>query len=516
MSDEDEVDYVYSDDDEQTDDDAAPADDGHAAKRERAESFAGPTRADKNKHNLSDGVYSLIEMCDVEDIMAHKVSEVSDLLDLPPSYAELLLRHAGWSSERLMEAFVADAAKLANAAGVGLWEREGADGAIKLPCAPAAAVLCRICFCDVTETVRAAPCGHFFCDECYGGYLRTKVDEGAAAALDVRCPEDQCACVVPPQLCGALLDEKRRGRRRAHRVEAFVTASRDLRWCPAPRCGKVARAGPGVSQVRCAPGGCGAVFCMRCGDEAHQPAPCDGMRRWNEKGQNESETANWILANTKRCPKCQTRIEKNQGCNHINCSQCKFEFCWMCMGDWHDHGSTTGGFYKCNKFDPLKPAEDDDDHAKAKRELDRYLHYYKRWHGHGSAQQFAVKQLEATELRMVELQETTQGTWIDVQFLKVANELVIDCRRVLKATYVFGYYLAPAATKQRDLFEGLQEHLERFTEQLSELTEQPIDQMDRSEIVNVTRVTESFLQNLIVGAESGLDVPADEVMLTAD
>ena len=55
----------------------------------------------------------------------------------------------------------------------------------------------------------------------------------------------------------------------------------------------------------------------------------------------------------------------------------------------------------------------------------------------------------------------------------------------------------------------LQEHLEKFTEQLSEMTELPVDQMDRTEIVNVTRVTESFLVNLIKGTESGLDVPVE-------
>ena len=175
-----------------------------------------------------------------------------------------------------------------------------------------------------------------------------------------------------------------------------------------------------------------------------------------------------------------------------------------------EHGATTGGFYKCNRFDPSKDNEDDQsDTAKAKRELDRYLHYYKRYHGHDQAQKFATKQLEATEKRMMELQETTSGSWIDVQFLKAANEMVIDCRRVLKYTYVFGYYLDPKKNKMKELFENLQEHLEKFTEQLSEMTELPVDQMDRTEIVNVTRVTESFLVNLIKGTESGLDVPVE-------
>ena len=64
----------------------------------------------------------------------------------------------------------------------------------------------------------------------------------------------------------------------------------------------------------------------------------------------QSETANWILANTKKCPKCYTRIEKNQGCNHMTCQQCKYDFCWICGEPWEDHGANTGGYYKCNKF----------------------------------------------------------------------------------------------------------------------------------------------------------------------
>lgn len=117
--------------------------------------------------------------------------------------------------------------------------------------------------------------------------------------------------------------------------------------------------------VRCE---CGYPFCFRCGEESHDPSSCsqvlqqiynipkffyphnanrdivkiniaskinNNLRQlsvWSEKCSNESETANWILANTKKCPKCHARIEKNQGCNHMNCKLCKYEFCWICMG----------------------------------------------------------------------------------------------------------------------------------------------------------------------------------------
>jgi len=69
------------------------------------------------------------------------------------------------------------------------------------------------------------------------------------------------------------------------------------------------------------------------GEEAHDPASCTQLAEWALKCVNESETANWILANTRKCPACNARIEKNQGCNHMTCRMCKHDFCWICMGE---------------------------------------------------------------------------------------------------------------------------------------------------------------------------------------
>jgi ariadne-1 len=63
---------------------------------------------------------------------------------------------------------------------------------------------------------------------------------------------------------------------------------------------------------------CDTSFCLKCGVEPHAPVTCQHLAKWQEKCRNESETANWILANTKPCPKCSSRIEKNQGCN-VSC-----------------------------------------------------------------------------------------------------------------------------------------------------------------------------------------------------
>lgn len=79
----------------------------------------------------------------------------------------------------------------------------------------------------------------------------------------------------------------------------------------------------------------------------------------------------------------------------------------------------------------------------------------------------------------------------------------VECRNVLKYTYVFAYYLPDGPEKT--LFEFLQQQLEASNETLSELSElPPIDKLDRTQIVNYTRITNQFMNNLLTGVAAGL------------
>ena len=140
------------------------------------------------------------------------------------------------------------------------------------------------------------------------------------------------------------------------------------------------------------------------------------------------------MANTKFCPKCVSRIKKNQGCNHMKCQQCKVEFCWICMGDWHNHGASTRGYYKCNKYNSSAGTQDDYlDAAKAKQKLDWYLHYYKCYHAYVEAQKFAKKQLKEMEVHIFFLQESNGNVkGSDVEFLKTVVEQLVECQQVMK------------------------------------------------------------------------------------
>jgi len=172
------------------------------------------------------------------------------------------------------------------------------------------------------------------------------------------------------------------------------------------------------------------------------------------------------------------------------------------MAPWGNHDQSTGGYYKCNRFDPEKPNGDESSENKAKRELDRYLHYYQRYHGHDSALKYAHKDRIKAEERMIERQETDKSTWMEVQFLKNATDQVIECRRVLKYTYVLGFSLEDD-TPEKQLFEHHQEMLEKHTEKLHELTETPVEHLEHSHVVNVTRITDKFLTGLIATCNGG-------------
>jgi hypothetical protein len=34
------------------------------------------------------------------------------------------------------------------------------------------------------------------------------------------------------------------------------------------------------------------------------------------------------------CPMCRTKIIKSEGCDHMTCRYCSYEFCYICGGDY--------------------------------------------------------------------------------------------------------------------------------------------------------------------------------------
>ena len=88
---------------------------------------------------------------------------------------------------------------------------------------------------------------------------------------------------------------------------------------------------------------CATEICFQCRGSWHgESVTCEqSMQKELEGWVNENKD------NVSFCPCCRSRIEKNQGCNHMTCGFCKYEFCWSCgqsatSGENHWNGNGCG------------------------------------------------------------------------------------------------------------------------------------------------------------------------------
>lgn len=259
-------------------------------------------------------------------------------------------------------------------------------------------------------------------------------------------------------------------------TRTYVDDLANLKWCPAPNCEyaldcavKRQELSKIVPTVACH---CKHQFCFGCTLNEHQPTPCSLVKMWLKKCEDDSETANWISANTKECPKCASTIEKNGGCNHMTCRKCKHEFCWICMGLWSEHGTS---WYNCNRFEDKNASGDGNQQAKSRQSLERYLHYYNRYANHEQSAKLDKDLYLKTEKKMISVQSSSGLSWIEVQFLQTASQALQQCRQTLKWTYAFAFYLA--RNNLTEIFEENQKDLEMAVESLSEMFEKPIAEL---------------------------------------
>eukprot|EP00123_Amoebidium_parasiticum_P013176 comp21811_c0_seq1/m.31060 comp21811_c0_seq1/g.31060 ORF comp21811_c0_seq1/g.31060 comp21811_c0_seq1/m.31060 type:complete len:447 (-) comp21811_c0_seq1:911-2251(-) len=207
---------------------------------------------------------------------------------------------------------------------------------------------CAVCleYCRAEAMVDVGQCGCSFCAPCLEGYLRSKVDSGDVSGI--RCP----SCSVP--LSAHLLKANLPADVYA-RYELFVALGQhnrdpNTRWCPTLNCNTPVKRDPlsgdktaadhsheqSESKVTCDK--CRLDFCFECGTAWHEGMTCEESERsrmgkkGGKGGSDEKRFARWVQKHTRKCPTCKSVIEKvaDGSCNHMICSCCHTEFCWLC------------------------------------------------------------------------------------------------------------------------------------------------------------------------------------------
>lgn len=456
-------------------------------------------KADKQIKRSYEVDFKVHSVEDLEKAQEQRVEQITAILGLPQEQSALLLRHFKWNKERLVEKYVDASEKVLRDAGLQPTPLDVSNEPKLIR-----DFSCAIC-CDEGDIMTfALPCNHRFCKDCYGYYVEQKiVEEGESRRI--QCPGEKCGFAVDEKQLRLLVTPSVFERHRVLLDRTYVDDHDYLRWCPSANCEYAIECAVGnsllktvIPTVECA---CAYRFCFGCGLADHQPCLCALVKLWLKKCADDSETANWISANTKECPKCNSTIEKNGGCNHIICRKCKHEFCWVCMGPWSEHGSS---WYSCNRFEEKSSADARDGQAKSRATLDRYLHYYNRYANHEQSAKLEKDQYSRTEKRMHQLQSTSGLSWIEVQYLHHTYTALQQCRQTLKWTYALAFYLK--RNNLTDLFEDNQRDLEMAVEQLSELFEKPLDEMveNKRKVMDKTAYVNNRRQILLEDTCKGL------------
>ncbi|OEU21816.1 hypothetical protein FRACYDRAFT_158501, partial [Fragilariopsis cylindrus CCMP1102] len=318
---------------------------------------------------------------------------------------------------------------------------------------------CGICYDEMEpEQTYFLRCGHKFCRSCWISYtIDASNDSSLINILDLRCPQHECGVRLMiddlQQIEPSLIPKWNNAL-----LQTFIEEDSSYRYCSGPDCGCVAiklnqsiATTYNLQKVTC--DACSTSFCFGCGQNDHVPASCQDIAQWNQiKGSSEF----YVKHNSKPCPGCNVPIEKNTGCNHMQCIKCKAGFCWLCLSLLDAHLP-----HICNRYDSADSADDDFER--------QALYTVTRYEAHDGAAAFTLNQY--TNFEPKKFNETY---WFldqdkDPEIMAQALEILLAGRDFLKHSYVKLLYLKdPKSAKLHEDHHGC---LEMFTERLSQLTE---------------------------------------------
>jgi ariadne-1 len=200
---------------------------------------------------------------------------------------------------------------------------------------------------------------------------------------------------------------------------------------------------------------CDSSFCFLCGDKPHLPVSCKLWRKYQTSVGRLDQREEEVEKKTIACPNCGVGITKNGGCNHMTCSQCFHEFCWICLSEnWQDH--------VCNVFDGLDDMDD----------IPRIQFFRRRVNLHHDSAQAARRLLDEFEMHARHLSlESPFCQDEDLYIIKGGLEAIVHGREYLANTYIAAYGMTNVEGGYRLGFEAHQSQLQVFVEQLSFLTE---------------------------------------------
>ncbi|XP_068175640.1 E3 ubiquitin-protein ligase RNF14-like [Antennarius striatus] len=258
---------------------------------------------------------------------------------------------------------------------------------------------CGVCYTSRlgSDCVQLPGCGHVFCRACLTQFCKLQITEGNVRG--VTCPQSACTAGPTPAQVKSLVGEELFSRYDRLLLQNTLDAMPDVVYCPRLSCGAAVIQETSGAAAVCSV--CGFAFCVACRKTYHGREDCQGKKNrrtkeeqkqgervdlpqtaegikalWDDYSSGSKQrkrllearygreilrnsledclSENWMETNSKYCPHCFCRIEKNQGCNIMTCSRCGQMFCWACLAKLSNHRSAHFQDGSCSlwEYDP--------------------------------------------------------------------------------------------------------------------------------------------------------------------
>ena len=216
---------------------------------------------------------------------------------------------------------------------------------------------CEVCYEDIdkeNKDLNEIPCGHLFCTNCWFNYLKSLIIE--AKVDDIKCMDHECKEHISDEFILKHISNKENLVEKFNKFKkrAEIIKDKNKKICPNPNCDSFLQKSKDTLYVECQNG---HKYCFECLQPPHGNKSCDY--------QIEKQFMNWMKGKrVKRCPRCQIYTEKNEGCNHMTCVCCKYQWCWLCEKQYnyghYDSGTCAGHqFTKANYLSEIKQGKNE-------------------------------------------------------------------------------------------------------------------------------------------------------------
>ena len=191
-------------------------------------------------------------------------------------------------------------------------------------------------------------CGHRFCNGCWYDFLSIKIQENKLTSI--KCLDYKCQEIPDDNFIINLLNSNNNLIEKYKRFKLNLEIINDpnKKMCPFPNCNSYLELkDEDYKIVKCLNN---HIYCFFCLNKPHGKEPCN----FQLKDSLVEYAKNNLI---KKCPKCNIVIQKNNGCNHITCINCNYQWCWLCNEKYTFDHFEKG---KCKGYQNFQPKDQHD------------------------------------------------------------------------------------------------------------------------------------------------------------